>query len=161
MDESSDLTSDHSPIIMTISETLLQEETPPKLTHKKTDWDGFRAELESITNLKIPLKSPEQLEREVELFITDLQQPAWNNTPTISTTKNRKNNIIYPIEIRQMINEKSKIRKKWQQSRAPQYKMELSRLSNKLKVRIKEIKNKAINSYLQNLYADKNTDYSL
>lgn len=112
MDESSDLISDHSPVIMTINETLLQEEKTPKLTNKKTDWDGFRAELESVTNLKVSLKSPEQLEREVELFITDLQQAAWNNTP-ISTTKNNKNNIIYPIEIWQMVNEKRKIRKKW------------------------------------------------
>lgn len=97
MDESSDLTSDHSPIIMTISETLLQEETP-KLTNKKTDWDGFRAELESIINLKVSLKSSKQLEKEVELFITNLQQAAWNNI-LISTTRNIKNNTFYPIEI--------------------------------------------------------------
>lgn len=146
IDESSDLTSDHSPVIMTISETLLQEEMPPKLTSKKTDWDGFKAELETNIDLKVPLKSPEQLEMEVELFIPDLQQAAWNNIPAISTTKNSNKNNIYPIEIRVMVNEKRKLRKKWQQSKAPQHKTELNRLSNKIKERIKEFKNKAINS---------------
>lgn len=109
----------------------------------------------------MPLKSPEYIEKEVELFITDLQRAAWNNTPAINSTKNSISGIIYPFEIRQMVNEKKKIRKRWQQSRAPQHKTELNRLSNKLKERIKEIKNATISSYLQKLTADKSTDYSL
>lgn len=109
----------------------------------------------------MPLKSPEFIEKEVELFITDLQRAAWNNTPAINSTKNSISGIIYPLEVRQMVNEKRKIRKRWQQSRAPQHKTELNRLSNKLKERIKEIKNATISSYLQKLTADKSTDYSL
>lgn len=82
-------------------------------------------------------------------------------TPLISTTKSNNNGIIYPIKIRQMVKKKKKMQKKWQQSRAPQYKTELNRLSNKLKERIKEIKNETINSYLQNLTVNKSTKYSL
>lgn len=51
-----------------------------QIDSRGADWDGFRTELESIINLKLPLKSPEQLEKKVNLFITDLQQAAWNNT---------------------------------------------------------------------------------
>lgn len=108
----SDLTSDHTPVILTISETLIQREAPPRLTTCKTDWDGFRIELESLIELQVPLQSPEQLEKEVNLLVDNIQQAAWNNTPDKARKFNNVN-FNYPLEVHQLVKEKRKARKKW------------------------------------------------
>ncbi|KAF7278533.1 hypothetical protein GWI33_008237 [Rhynchophorus ferrugineus] len=68
---------------------------------------------------------------EAEKFIVDIQQAAWNNTPEIkSTTKG----INYPNEVKEMLAEKRKLRKKWQQSRTPENKNSLNNITQRLKI---------------------------
>lgn len=79
---------------------------------------------ERATNYATP---PQQ----VNLFIINIQQAAWDGTPH----ENRKKftNIIYPAEVRELVNEKRKARKKWQNFRTPVNNNKLNRLSKKLK----------------------------
>lgn len=67
----------------------------------------------------------------------------------------------YSLEIRQLVNEKRRARKRWQLNRAPQDKALLNCLCNQLKEQIAEVKNKSISKYLKNLITEKDTDYSL
>ena len=53
--------------------------------------------------LMVPLRNEEQLEGEVEKFLVDIQQSAWENIPEI---KRRTNGNNYPKEIRDLIAEK-------------------------------------------------------
>jgi len=53
----------------------------------------------------------------VENFYNDIQQAAWKNTPEI---KRRLKGNYYPNEIVELISERRKARKKWDQTRAPQ-----------------------------------------
>lgn len=156
--ESYGLASDHSPVILTISGSIIQKDEAPKLTNFKTNWDDFRHELSNHIELWIPLKTPEQVEEEVESYVHCIQQSAWNNTPCQSKYKS---NIIYPIEVRELIQKKRKIRKKWQITRVPQYKSELNQLSNKLKNLLKQIKSESISKYLEGLAADKENDFKI
>lgn len=159
VENSHDLCSDHSPVVMTVSKTLVEKLLPPRLTSYKTDWEGFQKDLEDRIETQVPLKTPEQLLEEVELYNRNVQQAAWNNTPVVSRTTAKSMNI--PLEVRQLVREKRKARKKWQISRYPQDKMVLNRLSNKLKEVIDESKNEAVSTYLQGLTPGKDTDYSL
>ena len=160
IDESSDLTSDHTPIVLTISETPSVNEAPCRLINYRTDWKTFRDELASNIELRVPIKTSEQLEEEVENFISKVQQAAWKSTPE-KQNKYNGNNISFPLEVRQLVAEKRAARRKWQKSRAPQDKTVLNRLSNKLKETLKEHKNQRLSVYLQGLTAEKETDYSL
>ncbi|CAL1672120.1 unnamed protein product [Lasius platythorax] len=152
-----DLASDHSSVILTVSNAVIKRQIPLTLTNRKTNWLGFRAELEKKITLKVPLKTPEQLE-EVNKFNTDIQQAAWNNTPMI---QRRNMGYNYPKEIRDMVNMKRRARKKWQHTRSPEDKTVLNRTGNELKRLIKEMKHATLNKFLSELTADKNTDYSL
>jgi len=154
-----DLSSDHSPVILTLSETIIQEENNPRLTNKKTDWTMFREVLQSFVNLSSPLETEEQIDRETEQFMADIQQAAEESTPAV--TQKSKQRISYPMEVKKLIQDKRSARRKWQQTRFPGDKSKFNRLSNKLKRYLKEIKNKTINKFLSNLTADSNTDYSL
>jgi len=158
IEESHDLNSDHSPILLILSEKIVQKVQNPVLTNRRTDWESFRQSLEEKINLLVPLRSEEQLDREVQKLIVDIQQSAWENTPEI---KRRLKGNNYPKEIRELIAEKRKTRRRWQKTRAPQVKTELNNLTQQLKREIKELKNDSVSSYLRELTNDNNTDYSL
>lgn len=158
IEEGWDMNSDHSPILLTLSDNIIKKENPPRLTNKWTDWPNFRLDLENCINLFVPLKTKEQLDEEVETVTKNIQQAAWKNTPEIPI-RTRGNN--YPKEIRILINEKRKLRRKWHQTRNPADKTALNNRSQNIRREIQRIKNEAIGEFLTELTADKNTDYSL
>jgi hypothetical protein len=51
--------------------------------NKKTDWESFRMTIEERIQLTVPIQTEEQLDIEVETFVNDIQQSAWENTPEI------------------------------------------------------------------------------
>ena len=56
-----DLSSDHSAIVLTLSDTILHKQAVPKLTNKFTDWEAFRNGVNQKVNLHVRLKSPANL----------------------------------------------------------------------------------------------------
>jgi hypothetical protein len=87
-----------------------------------------------------------------------IRKAAWKNTPALKR-KMMGNN--YPKEIRELIAEERRARKRWQQIRTPADKTKLNNLSLQLKREIQEVKNESINSYLRELTNEKETGYSL
>lgn len=153
-----DLSSDHSPVILTLNERMIEKESNLTLTNRSTDWDKFRIDLSKNIQLNVPLKTKVHLDCETERLIIDIQQVAWENT-IITNKKIVANN--YPQGIRELVKEKRKARKKWQQTRTPVDKNKLNKLTQQLRRKIQEIKNMSINSYLRALIAGKDTEYSL
>jgi hypothetical protein len=117
------LDSDHSPIVLTLSKTIIQKGRNPPLMNNLTDWVMFRETLENRINLRVALCTNDELEDKVQKFVMDIQHSAWEATPLIPT-KIKGN--AYPQEIREKIADKHKIRKRWQMTRDPRIKTELN-----------------------------------
>lgn len=158
VEEGYDSSSDHSSILLTLSDKIITKEYSSRLTNKRTDWKGFQDELQNRIELMVPLRTKEQLNQELEKFVVDIQQSAWNNTPEI---KRRTIGNNYPKEIRDLVAEKRKARKKWQRTRRPADKTKVNNLTQTLRREIQYIKNDSINTYLQTLTYEKDTNYSL
>lgn len=158
IEENFELSADHSSMILTLSENVIKKQCYPMLTNKYTDWEVFREELSNKVQINVPLRNKEQLDREAEKLVVDIQQAAWKSTPEFKM-KTIGNN--YPKEIKELVAAKRRARKKWQQTRAPIDKNRLNQLTQQLRREIQEIKNESINFYLKNLSNDKDTDYSL
>lgn len=158
IEDRQEMDSDHSPILLTVSENAIEKQSIPVLANKYTDWESFKVCLEEKIQLAVPLQYKEQLDAEVENYIKDIQLTVWENTPVI---KQRVKENKYPAEILELIAIKRRARKKWHQTRAPQDKTRLNNLTQQLRRIIKEVKNKSINLYLKKLTNDKSTDYSL
>lgn len=156
--EGFDMSSDHSSIMLTISERIIIKQSTPTLVNKSTDWESFRISLEKRIELNVPLRNTEQFEQEVAQFVKDIQRSAWENTnePNIRRRGNH-----YPKEIRNLITEKRSQRKKWHQTRAPEDKRLLNNLTKKLTKLIKSYNDESFNEYLQGLTSDSSTEYSL
>lgn len=67
---------------MTLSKTVIERDNVVKLTTRKTNWDIFRQIIDSKVNLQVPIKTPQQLEDEAESLIKNIQQAAWDSTPS-------------------------------------------------------------------------------
>jgi len=158
IEDNLELNWDHTPIILTLSKSIIQKPCNPVLVSKKTDWEGFRMTIEERIQLSVPLQTEEQLDYEVEKFVKDIQQSAWENTPEI---KRRLKGNNYPKEILELISEKRKAREKWHQTRALQDKTRLNNLTSQIKKEIKQLKNDTISEFLRELTNDSSTEYSL
>jgi hypothetical protein len=90
--------------------------------------------------------------------MTIIQKAAWKNTPIL---RRKTMGNIYPKEIRDLIAEKRRARKRLQQTRTPADKTRLNNPSLQLKREIKEVKNESMNSCLRKLTNEKETDCSL
>ena len=156
--EEFDLDSDHSPIVLTLSATIIKKGRNPTLSNYYTDWDVFQAELLTRINLRVPLTTSDELEEEVQKVVSDIQHAAWEATPLLPT-KVKGNS--YPLEVRDRIAVKRKLRKGWQLTRDPRIKTELNRVTQDLRRTILAIKQQSIAAYLQDLTDDASTDYSL
>jgi hypothetical protein len=71
--EKFDLDSDHSPILLTLSETIIKKPCNPSLTKNHIDWDKFRKTLTDKINLHAVLTTIDELEGDVWKFVTDIQ----------------------------------------------------------------------------------------
>jgi hypothetical protein len=89
--------------------------------------------------------------------MTLIQEAAWNSTPVIKTKFKGLN---FPKEVRNLIAEKCKLRRKLHQSRNPHDKNLLNRFSQQLSKEIKTIKQSSINKFLTELTPDSSTEYS-
>jgi hypothetical protein len=87
-----DLTSDHSPIIATISTSVILRKPKFRLHNCKTNWDLFRKLIEVNTKLTTKLKEPADIENEYKNFIILLQEATKTATPLNAPT-NPTNNI--------------------------------------------------------------------
>jgi hypothetical protein len=106
--EEFDLDSDHSPIVLTVSATIIKKGRNPTLSNFYIDWNLFQAELLTRINLRVALTTSDELEGEVQKFVSDIQHAAWEATP-LMTTKVKGNS--YPLEVQDRIAVKRKLRK--------------------------------------------------
>jgi hypothetical protein len=99
-------------------------------------------------NLKIPLKNPTDIDLALETLTKVMQQSATQSTPPLEPQK-RINNT--PLEIKQLLREKRKARALWQRTHIPADKTRYNQLTNKLKSKLKEMREASFTNYVQNL----------
>lgn len=153
-----DFNSDHSAVILNLSENIVKKATKPVLTNSSTDWLSFKLELDSKIDLSVSLNTIEELEHACENFTKLIQNTAWANT---KISNSRKITTRYPEYIMKKVKDKRKARKRWQQSRDPADKNILNNLTQQLSREIKRFKDNSLKNYLSNLTAGKETQYSL
>lgn len=153
-----ELAGDHSAIIVSLSSHIKAAEERPNLCNKYTDWEIFEDKLERYINIKIPLKTPEQIDNAVSNLTKNIQQACWEATPNMGRKQitNR-----CPPALKEKIAEKRKIRKRWQNTRSPENKKHLNKLTKELTKLMAELRNEGIQNYLEQLTPTEATDYSL
>lgn len=153
-----DLSSDHTPVLLTISTTVIQKKKKT-LTSKATNWDKFREELGQRIDLRVRLKTTNELEAQAASLIEAIREAAESATPDLKNTAYQE--ITYPRQIREKIAERRRARRRWHSTRTPHDKNVFNKTSNQLRRLIKEVKLKTFKAYLAELRPTAEKDYSL
>lgn len=154
----SDLSSDHSPIILTFSNSIIRKATHQKLTSKHTNWDSFREEVKTRIKLNTRLKSPSDIDDAIRSFTLIITEAGTNATPKPAQAKTDQ---YYPREVRSAIWERRKARRLWETTRDPAHKTIFNKRCKELKEMLYKIKNETFTTLLLSLDATRDTNYSL
>ena len=163
-----DLSSDHSPIITTLSTTIYHNKPPARLHNSRTNWDTYKAGVRSLLNVNWKLKSHADIEAAVTHFTNSLRQAAIEVTPNDSPrgttatpnsyTRNSQPSNFLPSHIKHLVALKRKARSQWQKIHSPDSRHRYNQASNKLKHALTEFRNASFTEYITNLNRD---DYTL
>jgi hypothetical protein len=138
-ESSLDLSSDHSPVLITIHSKILLHPYPPTLSIKHTNWEAFRTIIRENLPLDVPLKTDGDMEDYVHQFVHIIQQAAWSFTTTPHRT--------YQVDecaprIKQKILDKRKLRKRWQTTNSPHDKPIFNKATHELKLLLNDLNNR-------------------
>jgi len=63
-----DLTSDHTPVLLTLSTSFIKRHQKQNLTTKYTDWNKFRVKLDSLIKSNVRLKVKKTLRHKLKIL---------------------------------------------------------------------------------------------
>lgn len=127
------------------------------MCNQKTE--SFRDCLNENINLRLPLKTNDDINRTVNYITTEIQTTAWKCTPTHSTSRCQTRN--YPLDIKKRVLEKRSLRRKWQLSRLPEDKYAFNRAAIELRALLNKIDNDNLTHKLESLNPNNSNEYSL
>lgn len=153
-----DSSTDHTPVLLNLSTMVIEYTTPEKLSNKSTDWNSFRETLDEKIDLKVALKTPDDIENATRYITNLIQEACWVSTPEEESVKTRIN---YPLEVKKAVLEKRRLRRVWHQSRLEADKKALYRSAVQLKEILNNWHNKTLEDRLVTLTATAATNYSL
>jgi retron-type reverse transcriptase len=150
-----DLSSDHSPVLLTVSTIPLERIKPPNLTSGIMDWDSFRQIVTENIDLSVRLQSSSDLENAVEVFVRTVQQAAWTSCKPHPVNKHATRD--FPLQIRILIQERRRARRLWQQSRLPSQRQIFNNINNRLKREIRIFNQQAFEKKMESLSSEDGT----
>jgi hypothetical protein len=95
-----DLSSDHSPVLITLKAHVQNQEKQPRLSNRHTSRDDFRHLISEGLTLNVPLKTEEDIEAAVKLLNDTIQQARWNATPEHTAHTHRHTTALYKKKLR-------------------------------------------------------------
>jgi hypothetical protein len=88
-----EISSDHSPVIVTISAHVISKSTIPTLITKQTNRANIRTYIETHINLKQTIEEPNELDEANQYFTTLIQEAAWRSAHNSKEERQELDNI--------------------------------------------------------------------
>jgi len=136
------------PILLSIDCQPLFNQHCPAPLHSHINKDNFHKSMLVKTSLKVRLKTNNDIDEAVNLFISNIQTSAWESA---QPTQPHSHNLIIPLYIRSLIAQKRRARCPWQRSKFPPDKCHYNMLAQKLKRTLANYKNKSYTNHLESL----------
>ncbi len=106
-----DLSSDHSPVMITLTANAINKKTFEHLTNRNTNWKLYKQLVEYNCNLTIPLKFKVDIDESIEVLTFIMKEAERESTNCPNRFKKKVN--YTSKDIQKLVNEKRKIRRRW------------------------------------------------
>lgn len=133
-----EMSSDHNPISFSLGSQIKNISDKLVYDYDMVDWNKFRQILNEKITMATKIKTPQELEIEVQKFTTIINNCIKNIIP-VKTAQQLQDKL--PSIILQMIKYKNKMRKKWQITRNPVYKIICNSITKTIRIDINKYKN--------------------
>lgn len=153
-----DLSSDHSPIIVTIGTNTLKTNSVHRLTSNRTDWNQYRHHFNMNCNRKLPLRNLQDIDTAIDHLTYNMTDAAKKSIPH---PQEKVDKYSISAKIKDLLSKKRYLRKRYQQTRSPNDKSNFNRATKYLKKALILEKEEGLQNYLRRLSPTKDTDYSL
>lgn len=155
-----DGSSDHTPVIATVSTRIIDRPNNSYLCNKRTDWIAFSIYLDDKIDLKVKLKSEEDISTAATYITTLIQKAAWLSTPASACYTNETCRNL-PLNVKKRVLEKRRLRRVWHNTRQTKDKTAFNKAAAELKKYLQDIEDYTINQKLEQLSPNHNNEYSL
>lgn len=152
---SSDLSSDHTPVLLTLNDLSYTTKSYPTITPGKTIWPKFHSIIENQILLNIPLKTPSHIDSAVLSLTSIIQKAVLDSSIPINSTQNSSYHL--PPHISQLIIEKRRARSRWQRSHLPSDKRNYNMLTSSLKNILRKHNSEKYQHYINSLNLSNNS----
>jgi hypothetical protein len=153
-----ELSSDHTPILITLSVENSLRSPLPSLCNNNTNWEAFRLLITEHLQLNVHLKTTNDIEAAIHSFNNLNQRVGWDSTPEPPKIPPSPN---CPLLIKQNILIKRRLRRIWLRYHSANIKRQLNSATRELKQLLSDNHNACFQQYIQNLSPTASTDYSL
>jgi hypothetical protein len=119
-----DLSSNHSPVLITLTAHVLNQEKQPSLSKRHSNWEDFRHLNNQSLTLNVSLKTEEDTEAVVKFYNDTVQWAGWNAMPEQT---DRLKTYECPILNNKKSKEERRLHSGWHQLRTPESKRLLNR----------------------------------
>ena len=126
----SDLSSDHTPLLLTLNIQHVSLKTFPTLTPGKTNWNKFSHIVEKNISLNIPLKSTFDIDSAILALTNVIKNAKLDSSPPSITPYNNKS---LPEYLSQLLAVKRRARNRWQRTHLPSDKRYYNNITCSLK----------------------------
>lgn len=144
----SDLSSDHTPVLLSLNDHVTLKTTYPTLTPGKINWQIFSESVESQVSLNISLKNHTDIDNAV-LSLTDIIKNSASRASHTHSPKTKQDNL--PLHLSQLLTEKRRARARWQRTHLPSDKSTYNRLSCNLKNLLYKYNTESYQHYINSL----------
>ncbi|KAL1130329.1 hypothetical protein AAG570_013267 [Ranatra chinensis] len=147
--------SDHLPVYFELWGTPQTQLKEPRFDFRKTDWDVFRCELNNvIPTVKPPLGTATDIDTAVVNFTEKITAAIRASTPAIIPKPQK---LRLPEEILDLIHDKNKVRRLWQEHRLVEDKRAYNRLHEEVRSRISQWRSSRWDELLRNVSPQDNS----
>lgn len=153
-----DVPVDHAPVTLSIFTSPILTTGPPSLVSNKTNWEGFRTDLNNLIDNSTQFLSSNNIDEEVELLVLNIQKCAQKNTPI---ALNGIRPLKIPSEILNLIRLKRRARRRKAVTRFPEDKADYNRLNRLVQKRMAKLLNTRFEHFISTLSNKKDEKYSL
>jgi len=146
-----ELDSDHVPVITTLNEPLIMNQCIPKLITAPINWQTFKDKLNTNLSCARQYKNPEDINTSIE-YLTNTLKKSINQAMTKNnkTIKHSPADSL-PAAIQNLIKQKHKARRIWQNTRNLAVKRRLNQLTRRVKWELDNLRYNSYSAYLKKI----------